>query len=72
MKKDSKITKQMAISKVIKKHPQVEEILFTYGLHCMGCVFSVDETIENGAKAHGLSDEEIDDMVDVINEFIKL
>ncbi len=62
------ITKNMLISEVIKKYPEVSVIFMGYGLHCIGCIISEFETIEQGAKAHGLDDEEIDFMIKDVNE----
>ena len=46
-------------------------IFLKYGMHCIGCHMVEDETIENGAKAHGLSDTKINKMITEINEQIK-
>lgn len=51
---------------------QVSGLIFLkYGLHCFGCAMASDETIEDGAKAHGLSDKEITQMISEINAKIK-
>lgn len=68
---DQKITKESNIAKVIKDYPQVIEVLLDWGLHCVGCSASVVDTIEAGAKVHGLSDEEITELVERINEVIE-
>ena len=67
----SKITKHTVISDLLAKHPKTAEILVDYGLHCVGCPLSGMDSIENGAKLHGLSDESITEMVDRVNEAIK-
>tara|TARA_Y100000310_G_scaffold77162_1_gene73711 strand:- start:269 stop:493 length:225 start_codon:yes stop_codon:yes gene_type:complete len=61
------ITKNMLISEVIEKYPEVSVILMGYGLHCVGCHFSNIDTIEAGAKIHGLSNEEIELMLKDVN-----
>jgi hybrid cluster-associated redox disulfide protein len=66
-----KITKDSNLAEVIYKHPESEEVLVDYGLHCVGCIASAFDTIEAGAKVHGLSDKEIQEMVERINEVIK-
>ncbi|RME54261.1 DUF1858 domain-containing protein [Candidatus Woesearchaeota archaeon] len=62
-----KITKDMLISEAIQRSPESIEIMMKYGLHCVGCHVSAFESIEDGAKAHGMSDKEIDEMMKEIN-----
>ena len=51
---------------------QISGLIFLkHGLHCVGCAMSRDESIEDGARAHGLSDKEITEMVSEINKKIK-
>jgi len=69
-KTEIKITKDMNISDVVFKYPKAAEIMLDYGLHCVGCAASSFDTIEAGAKIHGLPDEEIDEMVERINEVV--
>jgi len=66
-----KITKKMKLDNVIAKHPEVIEILLKHGLYCVGCAFAVSETIEDGAKAHGASDKDIDVLIKELNDKIK-
>jgi len=54
-----KITKKMSFSEIIKKHPEATEILMEKGMHCIGCPMAQMETLEQGAKAHGLNPDEI-------------
>ena len=56
---EQKITKNMNIEEVIKKHPETVEIFTKYGFHCIGCAAASFESIEDGAKAHGVTAEEI-------------
>jgi len=56
---------------VIKKYPAVAVVLTGYGLHCVNCVFSKIDTIEAGAKVHGMDNEMIKLMIKDINEVIK-
>ncbi|KKS17347.1 MAG: Hydrid cluster protein-associated redox disulfide domain protein [candidate division WWE3 bacterium GW2011_GWB1_41_6] len=67
----SKITKDMNLADIVFKYPEAAEVLLDYGLHCVGCIASSFDTIEMGAKAHGMSDEEIDEMTVRINEVIE-
>ena len=61
------ITKNMLLSEVIEKYPDIAVILTGYGLHCVGCHFSNIDTIESGAKIHGLNDEVIEMMLKDVN-----
>lgn len=64
------VTKDDNLATLIDEHPEVEEILYDYGLHCAGCALNAFDSVETGAKIHGIDDEEIQEMVDRINEVI--
>jgi hybrid cluster-associated redox disulfide protein len=64
------VKKDANLADVVFKYPDVAEVLMDYGLHCVGCIASSFDTIEAGAKVHGLSDSEIDEMLERINEVI--
>lgn len=53
------ITKEMNIGTIVEKYPSVATIFMGYGLHCIGCYVSNWETIESGARSHGMDDETI-------------
>ncbi len=67
-KPEAKITRDMNLAQVINLYPDTAEILLDYGLHCVGCFANTFDTIEMGAKVHGMSDAEIDEMVERLNE----
>jgi hybrid cluster-associated redox disulfide protein len=55
MGKTSKITKEMEISEVIRKHPETVSVFLSYGLHCIGCPMAAgesSETIEQASDVH--------------------
>jgi hybrid cluster-associated redox disulfide protein len=62
------ITKEMKIGDAVNKKPEAAEVMVKYGLHCVGCGAAVLETIEQGAKLHGMDDEKIEKMMKEINE----
>lgn len=64
------IRKDMNLAEVVFKWPVAAEVLLDYGLHCVGCVANSFDTIEMGAKVHGMSDEEIQEMLDRLNEVV--
>jgi len=53
------ITPQTNISELVGSLPIAEAVLTQFGLHCAGCGVNKYETIEQGAKAHGLRIEPI-------------
>ena len=66
-----RITRETNIADLIFKYPNIQEILLDYGLHCAGCIANGFDTVGMGAKAHGMSDSEIDEIVTRVNEVIE-
>jgi len=64
----SKITKTTKIAKALTLNRKAPEIFFKYGLHCIGCALSTEETIEQGATAHGLSEKQISSLIKDLNK----
>lgn len=56
---DRFIDKNMKIEEVIKKYPETIEVFAKHGFHCLGCAAASFESIEDEAKAHGITSEEI-------------
>jgi len=54
-----KITKKMSLASVMKKCPEAAEIFMKEGLHCIGCPMAMMETVEDGAKAHGINPDKL-------------
>ena len=63
-----KITEKTKLSEIMKINPEAGAILFEEGLTCIGCPMSLQETLEQGCKAHGMSDKEIKKLVEKINK----
>jgi len=61
------ITKKMTIKAILDMKPRAHEILRDFGLGCIDCELGNFETLEEGAKGHGLTDKEIDELVEIIN-----
>lgn len=61
----------MNLGEVVFRFPQTADVIMGYGLHCVGCFANSFDTIEAGAKIHGMSDEEIDAMLADINKAVK-
>ncbi|MBI4983535.1 DUF1858 domain-containing protein, partial [Candidatus Woesearchaeota archaeon] len=68
--KKERITKNTLIVDALQQCPEAMGIMFEHGLHCVGCHGGTFETIEQGCKVHGMSDTEIEEMVEKVNEAI--
>jgi len=67
----SKIKKDMMIMEAIQKFPKTAEVLMENGIHCIGCIAASGETLEQGLKAHGMDDKDIDKVIKEMNEAVK-
>jgi hybrid cluster-associated redox disulfide protein len=62
------IKKESLISEITEKSPKAIELLTEYGLNCATCFLNQFDTVEGGAKLHGMTDAEIKRMIKEINE----
>lgn len=53
------ITKEMFVAEAVAKYPESIEVFSRYGLHCIGCFASELDTVESGAKVHGINVEHL-------------
>ena len=67
----AKITKDMTLGDIISRYPKTAEIMMKRGLHCVGCHVAAFETLEQGAKAHGMSDKDIETMLKEMNDLVR-
>lgn len=67
-KKKKEITKKMSFNEIMEKEPEAANILMEKGMHCCGCPMAMQESLEQGALAHGLNADEI---VKELNEKLK-
>ena len=65
-----KITKKTKLAELAADRNAVEA-LFDAGLHCIGCSASQFENLEQGCKGHGMSDEEISELIKKLNKVAK-
>ncbi|MFH1607934.1 MAG: DUF1858 domain-containing protein [archaeon] len=63
-----KITKDTKISELMQEKPDAVGILFEAGMGCCGCPAAQMESIEDGCKAHGMSDKDVDELVEKLNK----
>lgn len=69
MKNKTKITKDILILDLVEQNPDLIEVLTSeYGFHCVGCLAASMETLEQGALVHGMSEKEIDKLVEDLNK----
>lgn len=61
------ITKEMIIADVVQNYPDTMEVFFGYGIHCVGCMNSQFESIEQGAELHGF---DVDELVQDLNSVV--
>jgi len=53
------ITKDTMIGQLLKDKPEAAEILFQYGMGCIGCPSAQMESLEQAAAVHGINLEEL-------------
>ncbi len=61
----------MTLGDIISRYPKTAEIMMKRGLHCVGCHVAAFETLEQGAKAHGMSDKDIETMLKEMNDLVR-
>jgi hybrid cluster-associated redox disulfide protein len=63
MDKQLQIDKNTAIEDLIEENPEMNDVLYEYGLYCGNCFAAGWDTLEEGAKMHGLEDDEIEELI---------
>jgi hydroxylamine reductase len=62
------ITGDIMLAELVDKYPKLADVLVEdYGFHCIGCYASGMETLAEGAEVHGMSKEQIKEMVMDLN-----
>ena len=69
-KENKKIEKDVNLAELVQKYPQTVEVLMDYGMHCVGCIASAFDSLEMGAKAHKMTDADIEELLVRINEVV--
>lgn len=62
------ITKEMTIQQIVGDNPDTVRIFFKHGLMCVGCAAARFESLEQGAKAHGI---DVDALVADLNAHVE-
>jgi hybrid cluster-associated redox disulfide protein len=53
-KSKEKITADMTFGEVMSRYPKTQGVFMKHGMACFGCAFAMQETVEQGAMAHGI------------------
>jgi hybrid cluster-associated redox disulfide protein len=61
------IDRNMAIEDVVRRNPQTVPVFERHGLGCLGCRAALFESIEQGAKIHGV---DVEALIADLNEAI--
>ncbi len=63
------ITKNMTFHEIITRFPETGQVFMKHNMFCaMGCPMAMEETLEEGALAHGI---EIHELLKELNQSIK-
>ncbi len=72
---EEQINRNMTIDEIFKKFPhkspKLAQELTNAGLNCVGCSASTWETLEAGMYGHGMSGEQIDQLLSKLNQVLK-
>ena len=64
----NQVTKDMNIREMVLMDEGIAEILMNAGMHCLGCMMSHFENLEQACAVHGI---DADALVDQINEYLE-
>jgi hybrid cluster-associated redox disulfide protein len=62
------LKRDMTIGDVLEEYPDAAPLLTEKGIHCVGCHVSPFETLEEGFRSHGMTEEQIDTILADVNE----
>lgn len=57
---------------LLMRKPELAGLLFQSGMGCVGCPMSMGETLEEGCRVHGMSNKEIDKLIEKLNNGVLL
>jgi hybrid cluster-associated redox disulfide protein len=60
--------RDMLIIDALRAHPQARAVFAAHGMGCIGCMGSEAETIENGARMHGI---DVQSLLKELNELLE-
>lgn len=59
MEREATITKDLTIGQVLRAYPRTLVIFAAHGMACLGCMGAADESLESGARLHGVAIERL-------------
>ncbi len=62
-----KITRKTNMNALLMEKPELAGMLLSTGMGCVGCPMAMMESVEDGCKAHGMNDKEIDEFIERLN-----
>jgi hydroxylamine reductase len=65
---EKKITRRTNMNQLLMKRPELAGLLLQSGMGCVGCPMSMGETLEEGCKVHGMSNKQIDKLIEKLNK----
>lgn len=66
--KNNVVNKDTSIYELVTIDPELNDVLYEYGLYCGNCIAASWDTLEEGAKMHGLEDDEIEELIQELNK----
>ena len=63
-----KISLKDGIMETVQNYPATAEVFRSFGMGCLGCAAARFETIEQGARAHGM---DLVRLIDALNAAVK-
>ena len=61
------VTGETLVGEIVTQYPEAVEILFSIGMHCLGCPASRAESLADACAVHGI---DADRVIDAINQKI--
>jgi len=66
-----KIDPKISMADLVEQYPElVEPLTYDYGLHCVNCMISDFDTLEEGAVIHGIEGEYFEQMIKDLEKII--
>jgi len=65
------LNEETNIAELVYEHPEASDVLMAFGLHCVGCFANAFDTIGQGARIHGMHEEEIKELISEIKKVVK-
>ncbi len=69
--KKLKITRETNMQALLFHKPELAGMFLQSGMGCMGCPMAQMETVEDGCRAHGMTEKQIDKLVEKLNQRIE-